>query len=63
VTDGDGPDLGLIVDHTDATREWAYDRDSRIGTLDRALDAAPDKGWLVIDMAKDWKVVYPFERQ
>jgi phosphoserine phosphatase len=61
VTHGDGPDLGLIVHHTDAEREWAYDRDSRVGTLARALDAAPQEGWLLIDMAKDWKVVYPFE--
>jgi phosphoserine phosphatase len=61
VTHGDGPDLGLIVHHTDATREWAYDRDSRIGTLARALDAAPEQGWIVIDMAKDWAKVYPFD--
>jgi phosphoserine phosphatase len=62
VTHGDGPDLGLIVHHTDAVREWAYDRDSHIGTLARALDAAPAEGWLLIDMAKDWKVIYPFEK-
>ena len=62
-TAGDGPDLGLIVHHTDATREWAYDRDSHVGTLARALDAAPEEGWLLIDMAKDWKVIYPFERE
>lgn len=62
VTAGDGPDLGLIVHHTDAVREWAYDRDSHIGTLARALDAAPEEGWQVIDMARDWKVVYPFEK-
>jgi haloacid dehalogenase-like hydrolase len=62
VTAGDGPDLGLIVHHTDATREWAYDRNSRIGTLARALDAAPEEGWLLIDMARDWKVIYPFEQ-
>jgi phosphoserine phosphatase len=63
VTHGDGPDLGLIVHHTDAVREWAYDRDSHVGTLARALDAAPEEGWLLIDMAKDWKVIYPFEQQ
>ena len=62
-TAGDGPDLGLIVHHTDAKREWAYDRDSHIGTLRRALDAAPQEGWLLIDMAKDWNVIYPFERR
>lgn len=60
-TAGDGPDLGLIVHHTDAIREWAYDRDSHVGTLARALDAAPEEGWLVIDMASDWKVIYPFQ--
>ncbi|WP_297971309.1 HAD family hydrolase [uncultured Amaricoccus sp.] len=63
VTAGDGPDLGLIVHHTDAAREWAYDRDSHVGQLARALDAAPDEGWLLIDMASDWKVIYPFEKQ
>lgn len=63
VTHGDGPDLGLIVHHTDAKREWAYDRDSHVGTLARALDAAPDEGWLLIDMARDWKVIYPFEKE
>ena len=62
VTAGDGPDLGLIVHHTDAVREYAYDRDSHVGTLARALDAAPAEGWQVIDMAKDWKVIYPFEK-
>lgn len=62
VTAGDGPDLGLIVHHTDAEREWAYDRDSHVGALSRALDAAPQQGWLLIDMARDWKVIYPFEK-
>lgn len=52
------PRLGLIVHHTDADREVAYDRESHIGKLDTALDAAPDRGWLVIDMKKDWKRVY-----
>lgn len=62
-TAGDEPDLGVIVHHTDATREWAYDRDSHIGTLARALDDAPEEGWVVVDMAKDWKVIYPFEKE
>lgn len=56
-----GPRLGMIVHHTDAEREWAYDRDSSIGRLDKALDAAPDMGWQVIDMKNDWAVIYPFE--
>jgi hypothetical protein len=58
-TAGDGPRLGLIVHHTDADREWAYDRRSNEGRLDRALDAAPGNGWLVVDMARDWAAVYP----
>jgi hypothetical protein len=51
----------LYVHHTDSIREWAYDRESSIGRLDKGLDEAIDKGWTVIDMEKDWKVVYPFE--
>ena len=57
-TTGDGPRLGLIVHHTDAQREWAYDRQSSEGRLHRALDDAPDQGWTVIDMARDWGVVF-----
>lgn len=57
-TAGDGPRFGLIVHHTDAAREYAYDRDSPIGRLDRALDAAPAAGWTVVDMARDWQSVY-----
>lgn len=60
-TAGEGPRLGLIVHHTDAAREFAYDRDSKVGRLDKALDAAPKNGWVVIDMAKDWAQVYSFE--
>ena len=48
----------MIVHHTDAVREYAYDRDSHIGQLDKALDAAPAAGWTVVDMAKDWETVY-----
>ncbi|QEU10633.1 HAD family hydrolase [Paracoccus yeei] len=59
VTAGDGPSLGMIVHHTDAKREFAYDRDSHIGKLDKAMTDAPDKGWLLIDMAQDWSRVYP----
>jgi phosphoserine phosphatase len=60
-TAGDGARLGVLVHHTDAAREWAYDRSSAVGRLDKALDAASTRGWQVIDMKKDWKVVYPFE--
>lgn len=52
------PRLGLIVHHTDAEREWAYDRDSRIGKLGKALDEAPQRGWTVVDMKADWRTVF-----
>jgi len=51
----------LYVHHTDSVREWAYDRESHIGRLDKGLDEAIEKGWTVIDMKNDWKVIYPFE--
>ncbi len=57
-TAGDGPRFGMIVHHTDAVREFAYDRDSHIGQLDKALDAAPAEGWTVVDMARDWQAIY-----
>lgn len=56
-----GPRLLGVVHHTDAAREWAYDRGSPVGKLDAALRAARMKGWLVVDMKRDWKRVYPFE--
>jgi len=59
---GDGPRFMLYLHHTDSIREWAYDRDSHIGRLDKGLDEARERGWSVIDMAKDWKVIYPFEK-
>lgn len=55
---GPGRRLGLIVHHTDAVREWAYDRDSAEGRLARGLDDAGRFGWQVVDMARDWKLVY-----
>ena len=58
---GDGERLMLLLHHTDAEREWAYDRDSHIGRLDKAMDEAQAKGWVVVDMKKDWKVIYPFQ--
>ncbi len=58
----DGKSLPAYIHHTDSKREWAYDRDSRIGTLNKGLDAAAEHGWLVVDMKKDWKVIYPGER-
>lgn len=56
---GTGPRLCGIVHHTDERREWAYDRASSIGKLDKGLDAAREKGWLVVDMKHDWKTVFP----
>jgi len=61
-TSARGPRLGVIVHHTDADREWAYDRDSHIGQLVRGLDEGPKRGWLLVDMKSDWKVVYPFQK-
>lgn len=56
---GNGPRLMLIVHHTDAEREYAYDRQSSFGKLDKALDEANAKGWTVVDMKNDWKVIFP----
>ena len=61
-TAGTGPRFGLIVHHTDAVREYAYDRDSDVGRLVKALDQAPKNGWIVVSMKEDWKVIYPFEK-
>ena len=58
-TGGAGPRLGVIVHHTDAEREWAYDRSSHIGKLDKALDLAAGSGWVIVDMKTDWNRVYP----
>jgi len=58
---GEGLRFMLLVRHTDAEREWAYDRQSPIGRLDKALDEALRRGWTVVDMKKDWKKVFSFE--
>lgn len=58
-TSGKGARLGMIIHHTDAEREFAYDRESHVGKLDKGLDEAKDKGWVVMDMKSDWKVIYP----
>ena len=57
---GSGARLGLIVHHTDAEREYAYDRKSHFGKLDKALDAAAVNKWTVADMKNDWKRVFSF---
>ncbi len=57
---GEGRGFMLLVHHTDAEREWAYDRQSPIGRLDKALDEAQRRGWTVVDMKKDWNRIFPF---
>ena len=57
-TAGQGPRFALYIHHTDAEREWAYDRNSSTGRLNKGLDEAKSKGWTVVDMKQDWKVVY-----
>jgi hypothetical protein len=51
-----------IVHHTDAEREYAYDRKSHIGKLDKVLDEGLKKNWTIVDMKRDWKVVFPFQQ-
>ena len=58
---GTGPRFMGLVHHTDATREFAYDRQSKIGKLDKALDDAMEKGWTVVDMKNDWSKVFSFQ--
>jgi hypothetical protein len=60
-TAGDGPRFGLIVHHTDAEREYAYDYPSEVGQLKKALDEAPQRGWTVVNMKDDWKTIFPSE--
>lgn len=61
-TDGNSlPNLIVYIHHTDAKREWAYDRKSHIGKFDKGLDEAQEKGWIIVDMENDWKVIYPFD--
>jgi phosphoglycolate phosphatase-like HAD superfamily hydrolase len=59
---GAGPRFGMIVHHTDASREWAYDRKSPVGNLEKGLDDAAKYNWLIVDMKRDWKKIYPFDK-
>ena len=52
----------MILNHADADREYAYDRESHVDTLIKGLDDASKYGWLIVDMKKDWKRIYPFDR-
>jgi phosphoserine phosphatase len=56
---GPGPRLMLLVHHTDAVREYAYDRQDKLARLDKALDEAEAKGWIIVDMKNDWKTIFP----
>ena len=58
-TAGPGPRFALLIHHDDADREWAYDRDSHIGKLDRGLDEGPKRGWSVVSMKNDWNTIHP----
>lgn len=59
VAAGSGASLCLYVHHTDAEREWAYDRKSNFGRLDKGLEEAKARGWTVVDMKKDWSIIFP----
>jgi hypothetical protein len=61
-TSGSGARLGLILHHDDAEREWAYDRASSFGRLDRGLDEGSKLGWVVVSMKDDWKQVFALEK-
>jgi phosphoserine phosphatase len=61
-TAGKGKRFGLIVHHTDSEREYAYDKESHVGRLDKALDEAKAHEWIVVSMKRDWKVIYPFQK-
>lgn len=58
-TEADGPRLGIYIHHTDSVREYAYDSLSHIGNLKRGLIEGPSRGWVIVDMAKDWSIIYP----
>lgn len=60
---GNGTRFALLVHHTEPEREWAYDRTSHIGQLDKALDEANAKRWAVVDMKRDWKRVFSFDQR
>ena len=59
---GNYPFLNVLIHHTDSQREFAYDRDSKIGQLDKALDKALEEDWIVVDMAGDWSEIFADEK-
>ena len=62
-TSGSGLRFGLLIHHTDDKREWAYDRDSHIGKLDHGLNEGPRRGWTIVNMRDDWRLIFPFEEK
>ena len=58
-TAGDGPRFGMLIHHTDAEREFAYDREGHIGALNQGLDEAEARGWVVVSMKDDWQTIFP----
>lgn len=62
-TAGEGTRMGLFVHHDDEVREYAYDRHSPIGKLDRGLDAAQEHGWIITSMKNDWKTIFPRKKE
>jgi phosphoserine phosphatase len=62
-TEAGGRRLGVVIHHTDAEREYAYDRQSKVGHLDKALDAATVDRWTVVDVKRDWKTIFPVEKR
>jgi hypothetical protein len=64
IASGEGEhNLCVYIHHTDADREWSYDRDSSIGRLDKGLDEAKMRGWTIVDMKQDWKRIYPYDQE
>jgi hypothetical protein len=61
-TTAKGPRFGLIVHHNDADREYAYDRKAGLGRLDKGLDEAPKRGWVIAAMKLDWKTIFPSKK-
>ena len=53
-----GPNLQMLIHHTDSIREWAYDRNSKVGKLDKGLEIAKSQNWLIVDMKNDWKQIF-----
>ena len=60
-TSGEGRGLGLYVHHTDSIREYAYDRKSHVGVLDKVLDKAVEMDWIIVDMKNDWNKIFPMK--